>query len=59
MRFTRHLEVLPAFELFFKKIDQVLKFLSVFLAISGIFALSVLFFPVPCPRQQIIMPKTA
>ena len=25
MRFTRHLEVLPAFELFFKKIDQVLE----------------------------------
>ena len=58
MRFTRHLEVLPAFELFFKKIDQVLKFLSVFLAISGIFALSVLFF-CPLSRQQIIMPKTA
>ena len=47
MRFSRHLEVLPAFELFFKKIDRVLKFLSVFLAISGIFALSVLFFPSP------------
>ena len=48
MRFTRHLEVLPAFELFFKKIDRFLKFLSVFfLAISSIFALPVLFFPSP------------
>ena len=47
MRFTRHLEVLPAFELFFKKIDRALKFLSVFLSISGIFALSGLFFPAP------------
>ena len=47
MRFSRHLEVLPAFELFFKKIDRVLKFLSAFLAISGIFALSGLFFPAP------------